>query len=74
MIIDDFCDPYPGNPAVQSSSCPPALFACTEEQADWVTKAGVSRDVIFDGVVRSSTIAGYDTIIGVQDAKKNQKK
>ena len=60
-------------PAVASTSYPPALFSCTEEQADWVSRAGVSRDVIFDGVFRSSVSAGYDTIIVAQDAKKKAK-
>jgi hypothetical protein len=74
VIIEDFFDPYPSNAAVLPSSCRPALFACTDEQTEWVTKAGISRDVIFDGVLRSSTTAGYDTIIGVQEAKNNRKK
>ena len=63
----------PSNAAALPSSCRPALFTCTEEQAEYVTKAGIRRDVIFDGVVRSCITQGYDTIIGVQDAKKKSK-
>ncbi len=74
VIVEDFFDPNPTNAAGVPSSFRPVLFICTEEQAEYVTKAGISRDVIFDGVLRSSITAGYDTIIDVQEAKKNLKK
>jgi hypothetical protein len=73
VIVEDFFDPLPSSAAALPSSCRPALFTCTEEQAEYVTRAGISRDVIFDGVVRSCITAGYDTIIGVQEAKKKSK-
>ena len=73
VIIEDFFDADPYIPAVASTSYPPALFSCTEEQADWVSRAGVSRDVIFDGVFRSSVSGGYDSIIVAQDRKKKSK-
>lgn len=61
-------------PDVPSTSHPPALFTSTQEQADWATKAGISRDVIFDGVLRSTVTAGYDTIMAVQAAKTKSQK
>jgi hypothetical protein len=51
---------------------PPPLFACTREQANYVTKIGISRDAIFDGVVRSTYLGGYATHIA--PVKSNKKK
>ena len=70
MIIEDFFNEDPSTAADASTSYPPPLFTCTEEQADWATRAGISRDVIFDGVLRSCVSAGYDTTHGAQEAKK----
>jgi hypothetical protein len=73
VIVEDFFDADPNVPDVTSDTYPRALFKCTVEQANWISKSGVSRDVIFDGVLRSSSSAGYDTIWGVQEAKRKTK-
>jgi hypothetical protein len=52
---------------------PTPLFKCTTAQTNWVCKAGVSRDVIFDSVKRSDVTAGYDTIHVSQDPKTKSK-
>jgi hypothetical protein len=69
-IVEDFfetCDEEknvdPGYPA--------PLFACTDAQANYVTRAGVSREIIFDGVIRSTVTCGYDThIVPAKTSKK----
>jgi hypothetical protein len=42
---------------------------CSLQQATWITKANRSRDIIYDGVKRSSLTAGYDTIHAEPDPK-----
>ncbi len=59
-IVEDFFDP-------PNDSTDP-LFTCTVAQAQFVTRANVGREIIFDGVVRSTVTCGYDTHI---DASKN---
>ncbi len=42
---------------------PQQLFSCSEAQANYVTKSRVSRDNIYDGVVRSQVTCMYKTHI-----------
>ncbi len=69
-IVENLFDP-PDQESAPDSMYPPPLFACTREQANYVTKIGISRDAIFDGVVRSTYHGGYAThIIPVKSNKK----
>ena len=45
----------------QRPSYPTPLFACTDAQAQFITKKGVSGETIFDGVRRSNETCGYHT-------------
>jgi hypothetical protein len=69
-IVEDFFD-YPTEQGI--AKYPPPLFKCPDEQAIFITKPGISREIIFDGVRRSSTTCGYDTHI-VEDKKNNTKR
>jgi hypothetical protein len=60
--VEDFFETV-DNEADQDASYPAPLFACTDAQAAYVTRAGVSREIIFDGVLRSTFTCGYDTHI-----------
>ena len=69
-IVEDFFD----DPTEQGiAKYPPPLFECPGEQAIFITKPGISREIIFDGVRRSSTTCGYDTHI-VEEKKNNTKR
>jgi len=69
-IVHDFFDAADAISA-PNSRYPPPLFQCTKDQANYVTKVGVSRDAIFDGVVRSTGHGGYAThIVPVKLHKK----
>ena len=59
-IVEDFFDP-------PNDSTHP-LFTCPVAQAQYVTRANVGREIIFDGVVRSTVKCCYDTHI---DTSKN---
>ena len=65
-IVADFFDDPEGT---AKADYPRPLFTCAEEQATFITKPGISREIIFDGVRRSSTSCGYDT--DIVDDKKN---
>ena len=69
-IVEDFFD-YPTEQGI--AKYPPPLFKCPDEQAIFITKPGISREIIFDGVRRSSTSCGYDTHI-VEEKKNNTKR
>ena len=68
-IVEDFFD---DPEATAKENYPPPLFECSEEQATFVTKSGISREIIFDGVKRSCTTCGYDTDI-LDDNKKDRR-
>ncbi len=70
-IVEDFFDPPNGPTDREDPNYPDPLFTCTTAQAQFVTKANVGRDIIFDGVLRSTVTCGYDTHI---DASKTQPK
>ena len=61
-IVEDFFDDD-ANPRDVNDSYPPPLFTCTEEQASFITKSRVSRETIFDGVIRSTEKCRYKTNI-----------
>ena len=69
-IVADFFDDTDGT---AKAGYPRPLFACAEDQATFITKPCISREIIFDGVTRSSTSCGYDTEI-VDDKKNVPKK
>ena len=73
VIVDDFFDDPAEVVEGRGEEYPKPLFKCTTTQTNWVCKAGVSRDIIFDSVSRSSVSAGYDTIHGTQDHKTRSK-
>jgi hypothetical protein len=73
VIVDDFFDDPAEVVDGRGDMYPTPLFKCTTAQTNWVCKAGVSRDVIFDSVIRSSVTAGYDTIHISQDPKTKSK-
>ncbi len=59
------------NEADQDASYPAPLFARTDAQAAYVTRASISREIIFDGVLRSTFTCGYDThIVSSKPIKK----
>jgi hypothetical protein len=64
VIVTDFFDdgksdenPLPAYPS--------QLFTCAGTQASFITKSRVSRDTVFDGIVRSQETCGYKTHIEV---------
>jgi hypothetical protein len=59
-ILEDFFDD-PKNGPGNDPNYPPPLFACTEAQAQFITKKSVSCEIIFDGVRRSNETCGYHT-------------
>jgi hypothetical protein len=61
IVEDFFDDPH----SIQSGAqnYPPPLFTCSTTQAQFITKSGISRETIFDGVKRSTHTCGYDTHI-----------
>jgi hypothetical protein len=65
-IVEDFFDD-PNETG--KANYPRPLFQCPEEQATFITKPGISRENIFDGVRRSCTTCGFDTDI-IDDKKK----
>ena len=67
VIVDDFFDDPSEATDGSQKDYPKALFKCTPSQATYVTKAGVSRDVVYDAVIRSAVTAGYDSVFGKQD-------
>jgi hypothetical protein len=70
-IIWDFFDD-PTNECNMDTNYPPPLFACSDAQANYITRAGISRETIFDGVKRSNVTCGYDTHLVT--SKPNKKK
>lgn len=62
VIVEDFFDDYTKVNA-NEPMYPQPLFSCSKAQANYVTKTSVSRELIFDGVVRSQTTCGYDSYI-----------
>jgi hypothetical protein len=73
VIVDDFFDGPSEDTDGYQKDYPKALFKCTPSQATYVTKAGVSRDVVYDAVIRSAVTAGYDSVFGKQDHKTKTK-
>jgi hypothetical protein len=71
-IVEDFFEDPTDTGSANDESYPKALFKCSQAQATWITKANRSRDIIYDGVKRSSVSAGYDTIHGESDPKSKQ--
>ena len=70
-IVDDFCED-PDQVSAPDSMYPAPLFACTKDQANYITNKGISRDAIFDGVLRSTYHGGYTT--NIEPVKVNKKK
>ncbi len=68
-IVQDFFDSPNDVDTANDDSYPKALFKCSPAQATWITKANRSRDIIYDGVTRSSVSAGYDTMHAESDPK-----
>ncbi len=66
-IVDDFLND-PNDAKHHDVNYPRPLFECSEGQATFVTRQGISRQRCFDGVRRSSTTCGYDTHV-VEDKK-----
>jgi hypothetical protein len=65
VIVTDFFDDVANNvPA--PPFYPSQLFTCTDAQAKFVTKSGVRRDTVFDGIVRHQENCSYKTHIEVQ--------
>ena len=62
-IVEDFFDPPNENRAQMDPNYPEPLFTCPVAQAQFVTRANVGREIIFDGVYRSTVSCGYDTHI-----------
>ena len=62
-IVEDFFDPPDGPPVPLDPNYPKPLFTCPIAQAQFVTRAKVGREIIFDGVLRSNVSCGYDTHI-----------
>jgi hypothetical protein len=71
IVEDFFNDPNDGQH--HDVHYPPPLFECSEEQATFVTKQGISRQRCFDGVKRSCTTCAYDTLL-VEDHKVSHPK
>jgi hypothetical protein len=70
-IVDDFFDPPNHTPDREDPNYPDELFSCSAAQSQFVTRANVGREIIFDGVLRSTVSCGYDTYI---DASKTTAK
>jgi hypothetical protein len=62
-IVEDFFED-PAQEADLDSDYPPPLFACTDAQANYVTRPGISRDAIFDGARRSTYETNKKKIAG----------
>jgi hypothetical protein len=73
VIIDDFFEDGTKEADGPEENDPKPLFKCTQSQANWVCKGGVSRDVIYDAVFRSSASLGYDIVYGTQNYKTKTK-
>lgn len=70
-IVEDFFD----DPKEKGhADYPPPLFECQDEQATFITKRGISRDIIFDGVRRSCTTYGYEPEFAEEIHKNNKRK
>ncbi len=69
--MEDFFDPPNESTAQKDPNYPDPLFTCPVAQAQYVTRANVGREIIFDGVYRSTVSCGYDTHI--EAAKKTVK-
>jgi hypothetical protein len=59
-IVEDFFGDTTDSPN-NDPHYPKPLFACTDAQSEFITKKGVSRETIFDGVLRSNQTCGYHT-------------
>ena len=70
-IVEDFFED-PDQVSAPDSMYPAPLFACTKDQANYITNKGISRDAIFDGVLRSTYHGGYTT--NIVPVKVNKKK
>ena len=68
-IVEDWFDD-PKEDEERESNYPKPLFSCNMAQATYITRTGVSRDFIFDGVLRSQNSCGYDTFLE-EKSKKN---
>jgi hypothetical protein len=73
VIIDDFFGDNTSATSTSGASHSKPLFTCPPGQSTYISQAKRSRDVVYDGVVRSDRTAGYDTIHGKQDPKTKTK-
>ena len=73
VIIDDFFDDNTSATSTSKARHSKPLFTCPPGQSTYISQAKRSRDVVYDGVVRSDRTAGYDTIHGKQDPKTKTK-
>ena len=62
VIVTDFFDDVKSN-VKPMPAYPNQLFSCPSTQASFITKTRVSRDTVFDGIVRSQETCGYKTHI-----------
>jgi hypothetical protein len=65
-IVEDFFDPPNESPDREDPNYPDPLFTCPAAQEQFVTRANVGREIIFDGVLRSNVTCGYDTHIDTE--------
>jgi hypothetical protein len=71
VIVEDFFD-NELTAQQQDPHYPESLFTCSEGQQTFISKRGIDRDTIFDGVKRSTYTCGYDTVHSVEKAKGSQ--
>ena len=70
-IIEDFFNDISTDNS-NDPTYPEPLFTCSEAQQKFITKRGISRDTIFDGVKRSTMTCGYDTLHPKETKKGSQ--
>jgi hypothetical protein len=73
VIVTDFFDNVEKQDAARPHY-PTQLFTCTDAQAKFITKSRVSRDTVFDGIVRSQETCSYKTHIEVQQDRNKSVK
>ncbi len=71
VIVEDFFDDE-RTAQQQDPNYPEPLFTCSETQQTFIAKRGIGRDTVFDGVKRSTTTLGYDTVRSMEKAKGSQ--
>ncbi len=73
VIVTDFFDDV-ANKDASRPFYPSQLFTCTDAQAKFITKSRVSRDTVFDGIVRSQDSCSYKAHIEVQQDRNKSVK